>query len=104
MMQGQGLLKPFGNRDDVGPLAPWAERSNRAHRNAVENLAVFAALVLVASAAGSINDWVNLAALVYFWMRVIHYLSYIFGITYVRTAAWVVGWTCQLVIAWQILV
>jgi len=103
MIQGQGLMSAFGNRDNLAPLAPWAERSNRAHRNAVENLVVFTALVLTAHAAGAVNEAVSTAAMVYFWARVLHYLSYTAGIKYLRTGVWTVGWACLLVIAWQIL-
>ena len=34
------------------PLPPWVSRANRAHVNAVENFAPFAAVVLIAHAAG----------------------------------------------------
>src|SRR6476659_954718 len=34
------------------PLPPWVSRANRAHQNAVENFAPFAAVVLIAQAAG----------------------------------------------------
>ena len=103
LIQGQGLMTAFGNRDSVKPMAPWAERCKRAHKNAVENLVVFAALVLVAQAAGMANDAVGMAALVYFWARVVHYIVYALGLIYLRTLAWTVGWICILVIAWQVL-
>ena len=37
---------------DPPPLARWAERATRAHANAVENLVVFAPLVLAVHVAG----------------------------------------------------
>ena len=103
LLLGQGMGKLFGNRDNISPLAPWAERSKRAHGNAVENLAVFATLVLVAHVTGRVTEMVNTAAMVFFWMRVLHYFTYTFGIIYVRSAVWTVGWVCMLVIAWQLL-
>jgi len=104
MIQGQGMMVAFGNRDNVKPMAPWAERCKRAHANAVENLVVFAPLVLVAQAVSMTNNTVDMAAMIYFWSRVVHYLCYTFGIIYLRTLAYTVGWICCLVIAWQVLV
>jgi uncharacterized MAPEG superfamily protein len=46
-----GLRRTMGNRAATDPpLAPWARRAQAAHRNAVENLAVFSALLLAAVA------------------------------------------------------
>ena len=44
------------------------------------------------------------AAMVFFWARVVHALSYTFAIPWVRTLSFAVGFFCQAVIAWQILV
>lgn len=57
----------------------------RAHANAVENLVVFAALVLTANAAGISNGAIATAAMVFFWARVVHALAYTFGVPWVRT-------------------
>jgi hypothetical protein len=48
----RGLLDAVGYPENPKPLAPWATRMKAAHYNAIENLAVFAALVLVAHALG----------------------------------------------------
>ena len=102
MFMDQGVMAAFSNRDSLAPLAPWAERANRAHRNAVENLVVFAALVLVIQAAGMSNATTELACQIYFWLRVIHYLSYLLGIIYVRSIAWTLAWVCLVVLAVQV--
>ncbi len=104
MIQGQGLMAAVGNRDNVKPMAPWAERCKRAHTNAVENLAVFAALVLVAQAVGNTSAIIGTAALIYFWARLLHYVVYAAGLIWARTLIWTVGWLCLLVIAWKLLV
>ena len=103
-MQVQGMLGAMGNREkDNPPLAAWAYRAQRAHTNAMENLVVFATLVLVAHVAG-VADVVTLwAAGVYFWARLLHYIVYAAGIIGLRTAIWAVGWVCHLVVAWQVL-
>jgi uncharacterized MAPEG superfamily protein len=100
----QGLMVALGNRHNVAPLSAWAERSQRAHRNAVENLVLFAPLVLLADAIGLTNAATEWACLIYFWMRVLHYLSYTAGIIGVRTGVWTVGWLCIVTLIYQILV
>jgi uncharacterized MAPEG superfamily protein len=74
-----------------------------AHYNAVENLVVFAALVLIAHAAGITNDVTVLACSTYFWARVVHLAAYTFAIPWVRTLAFAVGVVCQLALVLQIL-
>ena len=103
MIQGQGLMAAVGNRDNVKPMAPWAARCRRAHKNAVENLVVFAPLVLVAQAVGNTSSLIGTAAMVYFWARLLHYIVYGAGVIWARTLIWTVGWICLLVIAWQLL-
>ena len=74
-----------------------------AHYNAVENLVVFAALVLVANAVGAKSEATALACVIYFWARVAHLLAYTFAIPWVRTIAFTVGWGCQITLACRIL-
>lgn len=99
----RGLKDAVGYPENPKPLAPWAMRMNAAHYNAVENLVVFGALVLVAHAVGVHNDATALACAVYFWARVIHLVSLTLGIPWIRTFAFVVGFGSQLTLAWQIL-
>jgi uncharacterized MAPEG superfamily protein len=103
MIMVRGLLDAVGYPENPEPMAPWAERMKAAHYNAIENLVVFAALVLIAHAAGIHNQATALAAAIYFWARVIHFVAYTFRIPWVRTVAFVVGFACQITIAWQIL-
>ena len=100
----RGLLDAVGYPENPKPQSPWAVRLMRAHDNAVENLVVFAALVLVANAVGISNGVVAGAAVVYFWARVVHAVAYALGIPWVRTLAFAVGFVAQAAIAWQILV
>jgi uncharacterized MAPEG superfamily protein len=99
----RGLLDAVGYPENPKPLAPWARRMKAAHYNAVENLVVFAALVLTAHAAGISNAAIAGAATVYFWARVVHLAAYTFGVPWVRTLAFAVGFGCQLCIAWHVL-
>lgn len=99
----RGLLDAVGYPDNPKPQSPWARRLMKAHANAVENLVVFAALVLLAHAAGVSNAAIGAAAVVYFWARVVHALAYTFAVPWVRTLAFAVGFLAQAVVAWQLL-
>ncbi len=59
-------------KDRVGfpEIKGWGGRAMRAHRNMIENLVLFAALVLALAAAGKSNDATVLGAQIFFWGRV----------------------------------
>ena len=99
----RGLIDAVGYPADPKPQSAWAQRLMKAHANAVENLVVFATLVLVAHALGVSNSVVAGASVVYFWARAVHVLAYAFAIPWVRTLAFAVGFFAQVAIAWQIL-
>jgi uncharacterized MAPEG superfamily protein len=99
-----GLTDAVGYPENPKPQSPWARRLMKAHSNAVENLVVFAALILVAHAAGVGNNVTAAAAIVYFWARVVHVLAHTFAVPWVRTLAFAVGFFAQAAVAWQILV
>ena len=87
LVLAKGLPIAAGNRDVDYPLSDWAERAGRAHSNMIENLPVFAVLVLVAHVAGVSNETTALGATLFLWGRVAHAVIYIAGIAYLRTAA-----------------
>lgn len=99
----RGLMNAVGYPENPAPLADWAVRMKAAHYNAVENLVVFAALVLTANAAGISNDMTVLACELYFWARLVHLLSYTFAIPWVRTLAFAGGWACQILLLLQLI-
>jgi len=84
-------------------LAPWAERLKKAHYNTVENLVVFASLVLVANALGISNAATTSAAAAFFWARVVYPFAYTFAIPWLRTITFAVAWGGMICIAWQVL-
>lgn len=98
----RGLMDAVGYPANPKAQSPWAQRLMKAHANAVENLVVFATLVLVAHAVDVANATIASACAVYFWARVIHALAYTFAVPWVRTLAFTVGFFCQAVIAWQL--
>jgi uncharacterized MAPEG superfamily protein len=103
MILVRGIVEAVGYPDNPTPLAPWAAKMKAAHANAVENLVVFAALVLSAHALGVSNDATATACMVYFWARFVHWLAYTLAVPWVRTITFVVGFGCQITLAWQIL-
>jgi uncharacterized MAPEG superfamily protein len=88
--------------DYPGPQTPpqseWAERMKLAHENAVQNLAIFAPLVLVAQALGVHTTATATACIVYFWARLAHFVVYALRIPVVRTLAFLIGWAAQIVL------
>jgi uncharacterized MAPEG superfamily protein len=97
-----GLDKLAGNREGLPELSGWAGRAQRAHLNMLENLILFAILVLVAQAAGVRNGATLLGAQLFFWGRVAHAVLYLAGIPWARTAAWFVSVIGLVLIAWQL--
>ena len=97
-----GLPTLAGNREGMPEMTSWAGRAERAHRNMLENLVLFAILVLVAQAAGVRNAMTLLGAQLFFWGRVGHAVLYIAGIPWARTAAWGVSVVGLILIAWQL--
>ena len=90
--QGQvGLPALAGNREDLPPLTGWAGRARRAHLNMLENLFVFAIVVLVAHVAGKANATTALGAALFFWARLAYAVIYVAGVPWLRTAAWAVS-------------
>jgi uncharacterized MAPEG superfamily protein len=98
-----GLADTVGYPDNPKPQSPWARRMMKAHVNAVENLVIFATLVLAAQALNVTNNVTATACMVYFWARVVHLAVYTLAIPWARTLAFTVGFCAQAAIAWQIL-
>ncbi len=86
-----GLPKLAGNRDDMPDLTGWVGRAQRAHRNMLESIVLFAVLVVVAQIAGKTNATTLLGAQLFFWGRVAYAAIYLAGIPWLRTGAWAVS-------------
>jgi uncharacterized MAPEG superfamily protein len=86
-----GLPALAGNREGLPPATGWAGRAARAHRNMIENLALFAALVLIAAVANKTSDMTLLGAQIFFWARLAYAFVYLAGIPWLRTGVWFVS-------------
>ncbi len=83
-----GLPALAGNRENLTAYTGWADRAARAHRNMLENLVLFAALVLVAQVAGKANGTTALGSQLFFWARLVYVPVYLIGVPWVRTGVW----------------
>ena len=98
----RGPLKPENYRvAPTSPLPDWVNRANRAHLNAVENIAPFAAVVLIAYAVGLSTPTTQACAAIYFYARLAHAMIHIsgFGLLMARTVAFTVGWVAFMIYA-----
>lgn len=99
-----GLIKAaFSYALEPEPKALWAKRMASAHANAVENLVIFAPLVLVVHLAGLSSELTATAVMAYFYARLAHFLVYTFGIPGLRTITFFAGFACQMILALTIL-
>lgn len=99
-----GMEIGFGNRDTLPEASAIAGRSERAARNMLENLVVFATLLLAAWMAKVPEQELVLPAQLFFWARLAYFPTYVVGIPYLRTALWAVGAAGTAMIAWSVLV
>ena len=97
-----GLMATLTYAADNDPLPAWAARAKKAHANAIENLAPFAAVVIVAHLAQAANGTTALWSIIYFWARMVHYAGYTAGLPFVRTLSFAVGWLAIMIIFLQV--
>ena len=102
----RGMLKPVDYKvAPTSPLPDWVNRANRAHLNAVETFAPFAAVVLIAHAVDVSNSITLNAAAVYFYARTAHAVIHIAGVGLLmaRTVIFTLGWLAFMAFALQLL-
>ncbi len=93
----RGMMGAMANPSrDAKPQSPWAQRLYFAHTNAVENLVIFASLVLILNAQNHSTRSTAITCAVYFWARLAHVIIYALGIPVLRTLAFTVGFLAQL--------
>ena len=97
-----GLPALAGNREGLPPCTGWAGRAQRAHRNMLENLVLFAALVLIVVISNKTNATTLLGAQIFVWARLAYALVYLAGIPWLRTGVWTVSVVGLLLIFFQL--
>ncbi len=99
-IQVRGVAGTMANPSrNAKPHAEWANRLMFAHDNAVENLVIFAVLVLILNAADYSTKWTVLACAVFFWSRLAHIIVYVLGLPVLRTVFFLIGFAAQVVLA-----
>lgn len=83
--------------------ADWAKRSKSAHNNAVENLIIYVPLVLIVLLLEISSNLTAIASVTYFVARAVHYAMHVLAVPLMRTVAFLVGFTCQVIIGVTIL-
>ncbi|HJM50197.1 MAG TPA: MAPEG family protein [Alphaproteobacteria bacterium] len=101
--QTWGLAATAGYPEDPPALPGWALRSIRAHANWVENLAPFAALVLLAHVGNASNEMTALGARLFFWGQLVRTVVHIAGVPWIRTGAFMVSWLGMVLIFLQVI-
>ena len=95
-----GMANPSANDK---PQADWANRAQAAHKNAVENLVLFAPLVLATHILEVGTSLTATMCMLYFVARLVHYVIYTLGIPVVRTLSFAVGAVAEIILALNLL-
>lgn len=100
----RGLMGGMANPSaDDTQQSDWANRAQAAHKNAVENLVLFAPLVLATHVLGVGTSLTATMCMVYFIARLAHYVIYTAGIPVVRTLSYAASFVAELVLALNLL-
>lgn len=93
----------LGSRDGIAPQGAALARAKRATQNMLEAMIMFAPLVLIAHAAGRLNEMTALGAAIFFWSRVAYAPAYWFGIPVARSLIWFGGVIGTIIIFLQVI-
>ena len=108
LMQGtfgvlsNGLAAQAGPRDRLPEPSIVHARVTRLRANMIENLLLFAPIVLVAHAIGVSKEITILGAQLFFGARLAHAIIYMVGLPWIRPAAFAVALAGTLMIASQL--
>ncbi len=79
------------------------QRAQKAHTNLIENLAPFAALVLIAHVTQQTSALTVTGAALFFYARLVHAIVYIIGVPWIRTLAFLAGWVGILLVFLEVI-
>ena len=86
-----GLPVAASNQHDIAPWGGANDRLNRAIRNLIEAIAIFAPIAVAVQSLGLTNETTALGAQIFLVSRVIHAIVFVAGIPWIRTTAWTGG-------------
>jgi uncharacterized MAPEG superfamily protein len=98
-MMVRGVMATLANPSaGDAPQSGWAPRVMAAHMNAIENLIIFAPLVVTTQLLGISTRLTGFACALYFWSRLAHAIVYAIGTPVVRTLAFFGGFIAQVIL------
>ena len=86
-----GLPTAAGNQHEISAWGGANDRLNRAIRNLIEAITIFAPIAIAVHVLGLSNETTVLGAQIFFISRVIHTTVFVMGVPWVRTTAWTTG-------------
>lgn len=86
-----GASAQAGARDALPEPSIYYKRAKRLVENMLENMVLFATLVLIAHAANISNENTALGAQIFFYARLFHAISYLAGWPWIRPLFWAVS-------------
>ena len=98
-----GLMAQAGSRDSLPEPTVLRKRMLRLSANMQENLVMFAAVVLVANAAGVSNETTVLGASIFLYARLAHAVIYAFGWPMIRPLFYFISLYGMVIIALEVL-
>lgn len=103
-VQSNGFLSAEDYRDPTPRKVPlWGQRAYRAHINAVEAFAPFAALILAIKLTGSESAMTAVWAAVFFYARLLHAIVFLMAIPYLRTVIFTIGFVAVAGLFWELI-
>jgi uncharacterized MAPEG superfamily protein len=97
-----GLMAQAGSRDDLPEKKVFHARVTRLRDNMMENLLMFAPVVLVANAMDVSTDVTVLGAQLFFYARLVHAPIYLAAIPLIRPIPFAIGWAGIIMITSQL--
>ncbi len=98
-----GLSWAASNREKSVEASPWVGRADRAQRNHHDNLAMIAAVILIAQVTGQTDSVTGYSAIAILICRVAHSLAYMAGASVMRSLSYFGSIMGVGVIVWRIL-
>ncbi len=103
-MLEQGIFNAMWDRfGSTETQAKWANRMMQAHVNAVENLVVFAPLVLLVQLTGKNSEITAMACMIFFFARLVHYFVFTFAVPLLRVVTFLTGFGAQITLGLVVL-
>jgi uncharacterized MAPEG superfamily protein len=99
-----GAEDPFVRPTPLEHFPAWVHRAHRAHLNLLEQALPFSVLVLILNAIDGFSALTYWAAIVFFWVRVIHAVGMISGYAKMplRPLLFTTGWACCLIMGYAV--